>query len=123
MKEVKQEQKRKLNQNYDSSSSSSSDDRRKKKKKKDKKSKKDRSEKKKHKKRRRNSSDVSGVEVPVTKVKEEAEWVELTKELRDEEAQKAREEEAQFIGPQIPESLLAKARADTSTSYYDLDPR
>lgn len=36
----------------------------------------------------------------------------MTKELREQEAQKVKEEEAQMIGPAIPEHLLDKGSAN-----------
>lgn len=59
---------------------------------------------KKHKKNKKEEKATSG-----GAGEEEDEWVELTKELRNEEAQKVRQEEAQIIGPQIPEHLLQKS--------------
>lgn len=49
----------------------------------------------------------------------EEEWVELTKELREEEAQRTKEEEAMVIGPQIPEHLLKSANSPTYESKLD----
>ncbi|KAI6191762.1 hypothetical protein M3Y97_00263000 [Aphelenchoides bicaudatus] len=120
LKEVDRERRSRSKRSESTKSTSSEERHKKKHKKKDKKEKKAKKDKKKHKKRHRDSTDVSDAEVPLAKVKKEEskdEWVELTKELRDEEAKKAREEEAQIIGPQIPESLLAKA--DASSSYFD----
>lgn len=108
-----------------SSDSSSSDERhkRKKNKKKDKKSKKERSKKKKDKKRSKQSSDAESVTSikGMTKKEEDdgEEWVELTHEIREKQAQKAREEEAQIVGPQIPEFLVAKHKAEMA--YLDFE--
>lgn len=111
MKEVKKEHDSRRNvsdsDSASSRSSSSSDERRKRKKKKhkkEKKAKKDKKSKKKHKRRRSRSSDEASVEDVPTKIKKEQgedDWVELTNEIRAKEAQKARDEEAQAIGPQM----------------------
>ncbi|KAI6244181.1 Nkap-C domain-containing protein [Aphelenchoides fujianensis] len=131
---LKEAKKRKRPDDADDSdssvSSSDSDDRkrkerkRKKKSKKEKKSKaakKEKRSKKKHKKRRVSSSDddSSDAEEEKKAPKEpKEEWVEMTRELREEEAQKAREEEAQLIGPQIPDYLLA-ANQPESAQFFD----
>lgn len=78
--------------------------------------------KKKHKKRRSASSDEEVMDEPGTKIKKEENvdnWVELTSEIREKEAQKIREEEARIIGPQIPEALLASSKDDPSSSFFD----
>uniref|UniRef100_A0A915CUV3 NF-kappa-B-activating protein C-terminal domain-containing protein n=1 Tax=Ditylenchus dipsaci TaxID=166011 RepID=A0A915CUV3_9BILA len=76
-------------------------------KKKKKKHKKEHSKKhlKKVKKQRRHSKSKSE--------EKEEEWVELTKELRDKEAKKAKDEESLVIGPQIPEHLLHQSDSPT----------
>lgn len=111
--------KKKKRQNSNSSESE--------KEKKHKKHKKSEKKHKKNKKRKHRQSTSEESEVKIVKPKkskkkdndneEKYEWVELTKELREEEAQRHKEEEAQQIGPQIPEHLLQKS----CVSFYDDD--
>lgn len=73
------------------------------------------------KKKRKRSRHSFDDEVPakVKKEHEEDEWVEFTKERRDEETQRAREEEAQIIGPQIPEHIMARPSDAITNAYFD----
>jgi hypothetical protein len=113
----KNDKKRKRKYSKSSTSSSSSSDERHKRKKKSKKSKKD--------KKKRKESSISDAEFEVkmpANVKKEdndEEWVELTHEIREKQAQKAREEEAQIIGPQIPDFLVEKHKAEMA--YLDAE--
>lgn len=83
--------------------------------KKEKKAKKEKKDKKKKRKRRERSSSESDASTDTegsVKGEEKEEWVEMTKELREQEVQKMKEEEAQMIGPAIPEHLLEKSSAN-----------
>ncbi|CAD5229236.1 unnamed protein product [Bursaphelenchus okinawaensis] len=107
---VKQEKKHKKRKRERSSSAESEVEEKRKKKKKRKKEKKSKSSKK-HKKKKSESSESSSGNEQDTK---DEEWVELTKEIREEVEQQQRIEE---IGPQIPEHLLKK----NEVKYFELD--
>ncbi|KAI6232337.1 Nkap-C domain-containing protein [Aphelenchoides besseyi] len=117
---LKEAKKRKL-ETTDSDSSSSSTEKRKRKKKSKKekksKSKKEKRSKKKHK-RSRVSSSSSSSSSEVNGKNNDDEWVEVTRDMRLEQAQKEREEEAQMIGPQIPDYLIDSNQPDSS-NYFD----
>lgn len=103
------------------SSESEKEKKHKKHKKSEKKHKKNKKRKHKRSKSKDSASDSDEVkEIKTKKLKkniEEEEWVELTKELREEQAQRHKEEEALQIGPQIPDYLLQK----NSVTFYDDD--
>ncbi|KAI1724142.1 ras-induced vulval development antagonist domain-containing protein [Ditylenchus destructor] len=80
------------------------------KKKKKKHKKEEKKKKEKHKKEKKRKKHHSKSE---NKESGEEEWVELTKELREKEAKKTRDEEAMIIGPQIPEHLLQRSNSPT----------
>ncbi|KAK0416243.1 hypothetical protein QR680_012370 [Steinernema hermaphroditum] len=121
--------KKKKKRHRDSESDSSSDEKSKKKKKKkrsrkhsssedDSESSEDEERRKKKKKRRRSESSTESANEEKEKAKKRRraerksesgdEWVEFTDEMRAEVEQKKKEEEAEMIGPAIPEELLAR---------------